>query len=147
MLKNKSILWVVGLLLVVGGLLAWPMFSNTPEDNNNITGVRCLVNESFHIHPHLQILVNDTAEILPTGIGIEPGCIREIHTHAADGDIHIESAADRGYKFSDFLLVWKQPLDRSGYTLKMTVDGILSTDTSFVMKDKQQIIFNYTKIQ
>ena len=147
MLKNKSILWILGLLLVVGGLLAWPMFSNTSEDNDNVTGVRCLVNESFHIHPHLQILVDGISEVLPGNLGVEPGCIRELHTHATDGDIHIESATDRGYRLSDFLLVWKQPLERSGYTLKMTVDGIETTDTSFVMKDKQQIILNYTKIQ
>ncbi len=149
MLKNKSILWVIGLVIVALGLLIVPSFlkGSDSNDTNGISGVPCIYSEAFHIHPHLQILVDGQEEIIPAGIGIEPGCTREIHTHGPDGEIHIEAAKDRGFKFSDFLSVWGKPLERSGYVLKMTVDGTGTTDTSFVLQDKQHIIFNYTKIQ
>jgi len=45
-----------------------------------------------------------------------------------------------------FLSVWSKSLERSGYTLKMTVDGAETTDSGFVMKDKQQIVLNYTTL-
>ena len=149
MLKNKSVFLVVGLVVVVVSLLIVQSFlsGSDSNDTNNVSGVPCIYNEAFHIHPHLQILVNGQEEIISASIGIEPGCTREIHTHKQDGEIHIEAAKDRGFKFSDFLSVWGKSLERPGYTIKMTVNGAETTDTGFVMKDKQQIILNYTKTQ
>lgn len=108
-------------------------------------GAPCLTSEIFHIHPHLQILVDGKAEPLPGNIGILPGCTRELHTHATDGIIHVESAVDRGYTFADFLSVWGKSLFRNGYTLKMTVDGQETSALDFVLKDGQQITLEYTK--
>ena len=43
--------------------------------------------------------------------------------------------------------VWGQPLQRDGYTLEMTVDGQPNTDFgNLVLKDKQEIVLNYSKI-
>ncbi len=108
--------------------------------------VPCLVSEVFHIHPHLQILVDGKEELVPANIGIIPGCTYELHTHATDGIIHVESAVDRGYVFADFLSLWKKPLLREGYTLKMTVDGEKSLNPNFILKDGQKILLEYNKI-
>jgi len=133
---------------VVLGLFIVPslLSGNDSNDTSDVSGVYCIYSEVFHIHPHLQILVDGVEEIVPANIGIELGCTRELHTHEPDGEIHIEAAKDRGYKFSDFLSVWGKSLERSGYTLKMTVDGAETTDSGFVMKDKQQIVLNYTTL-
>ena len=140
---------VGGLVIVALGLFIVPslLSGSDSNDTSDTSGVPCIYSEVFHIHPHLQILVDGKEEAIPAGIGIEPGCTRELHTHEPDGEIHIEAAKDWGYKFSDFLSVWGKSLERTGYTLKMTVDDAETTDTGFVMKDKQHILLNYTKIQ
>ena len=79
----------------------------------------------FHIHAHLTIFVNGAARQLPAGIGI-PGaraqatpegpfissgtCFYWLHTHAADGIIHIESPVQRTYTLGDFFDEWGEPL-------------------------------------
>lgn len=118
--------------------------SQRAESGNK--GVPCLTSEVFHIHPHLTISVDGKEELIPANLGIIPGCTYELHTHATDGIIHVESAVDRGYVFADFLSLWKKPLLREGYTLKMTVDGEESLNPNFILKDGQKIILRYTKI-
>jgi len=144
MLKNKSILLIGGVALVAIGVLLWPSISG---EEKLIERVQCITSERFHIHTELKIFVDGQEEVVPANIGIKPGCTRELHTHDIDGEIHVESAVDRGYKFSDFLWAWDESLDRPGYSLVMTVDGEETTNPDFVMKDKQQIVLNYTKNQ
>jgi hypothetical protein len=85
----------------------------------------------FHIHAHLTIFVNGTPRQVPAGIGI-PGaqsqnsprgtfinggtCLYWLHTHAADGIIHIESPVHRTYTLGQVFDEWGQPLspDRIG---------------------------------
>jgi hypothetical protein len=79
-----------------------------------------------HIHAHLTIVVHGTARQVPAGIGI-PGaralgtqqgpiissgiCFYWLHTHAADGIIHIESPVHRAYTLGEFFDEWGQPLE------------------------------------
>jgi hypothetical protein len=79
----------------------------------------------FHIHAHLAIFVNGKARQVPAAIGI-PGaqaqqtpngpfittgtCFYWLHTHAADGIIHIESPVQRTYTLGEFFDEWGQPL-------------------------------------
>jgi hypothetical protein len=81
----------------------------------------------FHIHAHLTVFVNGSARQIPAGIGI-PGaqaqntpagkfivggtCFYWLHTHAADGVIHIESPVKRTYTLGDFFDEWGQPLSQ-----------------------------------
>ncbi len=80
----------------------------TAATGKDVDGISCQTNEQtiFHIHAHLTIFVNGTPRQVPAGIGI-PGaqaqssargpfisggtCFYWLHTHAADGIIHIES--------------------------------------------------------
>lgn len=126
--------------------------SQNQQAESNSKRVPCLTSEAFHIHPHLTISVDPSTgsgqaaeETVPANIGVIPGCTYELHTHATDGIIHVESAVDRGYVFADFMSLWKKPLLREGYTLKMTVDGKETLDPNFVLKDGQQILLKYTK--
>jgi hypothetical protein len=98
-----------------------------------VDGISCQTSEQtlFHIHAHLTVFVNGVARQVPAAIGI-PGaqaeqtpsgpfiasgnCFYWLHTHAADGIIHIESPVQRVYTLGDFFDEWGQPLgpDRVG---------------------------------
>ncbi len=93
----------------------------------NVDGISCQTSEQtvFHIHAHLTVFVNGSARQVPAAIGI-PGAVAQntaqgpfigsgtcfywLHTHAADGIIHIESPVHRTYTLGDFFDEWGQPL-------------------------------------
>jgi len=99
----------------------------SPSLGQTVDGITCERSEQvlFHIHARLTIYVNGKSRQVPYGIGIsEPGtqptpygrfvvrgaCFSWLHTHAADGIIHIESPTQRTYTLGDFFDIWKQPL-------------------------------------
>ncbi len=93
----------------------------------NVDGIGCQTTEQtiFHIHAHLTVFVNGSPRQVPAGIGI-PGaqsqttpsgtfitggtCLYWLHTHAADGIIHIESPVHRTYTLGEVFDEWAQPL-------------------------------------
>jgi hypothetical protein len=95
-----------------------------------IDGISCQTSEQtiFHIHTHLTIFVNGQPRQVPAGIGIPDAmaqqtqagpfadsgsCFYWLHTHAADGIIHIESPVKRTYTLGEFFDEWGQPLGPS----------------------------------
>jgi hypothetical protein len=92
-----------------------------------IDGIGCQTSEQtvFHIHTHLTVFVDGQQRQVPAGIGI-PGaraaqtpagafinsgnCFYWLHTHAADGIIHIESPVQRTYTLGEFFDEWGQSL-------------------------------------
>ena len=90
-------------------------------------GISCQTSEQtlFHIHAHLTVFVNGSARQVPAAIGI-PGAVAQstpagsfvgqgtcfywLHTHAADGIVHIESPVQRTYTLGNFFDIWGQPL-------------------------------------
>ncbi len=105
----------------------------TAATGQPVDGISCDTTEQtlFHIHAHLTVFVNGSARQIPAAIGI-PGaqaeqtpegpfiasgtCFYWLHTHAADGIIHIESPVQRTYTLGNFFDIWGQPLgpDRVG---------------------------------
>ena len=95
-----------------------------------VDGIQCQGAEQilFHIHAHLTLFVDGTARRIPDGVGI-PGaqvsatpvgpyvgsgsCFYWLHTHAADGIVHIESPVQRTYTLGNFFDVWRQQLTRT----------------------------------
>jgi hypothetical protein len=93
----------------------------------SIDGIGCQTSEQtlFHIHAHLTIFVNGSPRQIPAAVGI-PGAVAQntpqgpfigsgtcfywLHTHAADGIIHIESPVQRTYTLGEFFDEWGQPL-------------------------------------
>ncbi len=82
-----------------------------------VDGIKCQASEQslFHIHAHLTIVVNGALRQIPADVGIVTGgatgsCLYWLHTHAADGIIHIESPVRRVYTLGDFFDEWGQPL-------------------------------------
>ena len=113
--------------LEVGPNLA-PASSLSP--GQSVDGIQCEGAEQFlfHIHARLTVFVDGKPKRIPYGIGIaDPqaqryagsvfvtggACFSWLHTHAADGIIHIESPVQRTYTLGNFFDVWGQPLSRA----------------------------------
>jgi hypothetical protein len=97
------------------------------KPGQSVDGIQCNSSEqvAFHHHARLTIFVNGHSRTVPYGVGIadpqlQPGlgipfvdsgaCFSWLHTHAADGIIHIESPVTRSFTLGDFFDVWGQPL-------------------------------------
>ena len=104
--------------------------AGSPSPGQSVDGIQCQAGEqvAFHIHSRLTIFVNGKSERVPYGVGIagpqtQPGigvpfvvsgaCFSWLHTHAADGIIHIESPVQRVFTLGNFFDVWGQPLSRT----------------------------------
>jgi hypothetical protein len=108
-----------------GAALAAVDTARYPAD---IDGIKCNTTEQlkYHIHAHLAIFVDGQGRQIPAGIGIAPpqqystsgtgsfinggSCFYWLHTHAADGILHIESPNSTIYTLGQAFDVWGQPL-------------------------------------
>jgi len=92
-----------------------------------VDGVSCDSSEQvvYHIHVHLTVFVGGVQRQVPSGIGVaDPlarstpqgpfvvsgSCFYWLHTHAADGIIHVESPSQRTYTLGQFFDIWGQTL-------------------------------------
>jgi len=63
------------------------------------------IDVSTHFHIQLTITLHGSILPIPSGIGIESGCINRMHTHAGSGVIHVEHAVSESFTLEDFFLV------------------------------------------
>lgn len=95
-----------------------------------IDGIRCETGEqlAFHVHAHVRIVVRGQSREIPAGVGTArpwqvaltrrgrfvagAACFAWLHTHAADGIVHIESPEQRTFTLGQFFDLWGQPLRR-----------------------------------
>lgn len=113
----------------------------------------------LHIHPRLYLNVNGKPYFVPQNVGIEPDLwkyhaldqygmkgMAPLHTHTADGMLHVESMIIRNYTLGEFLDIWG--LDLQGETISVSVDGEPISDyRNHVLKDEESIIMNMTSSQ
>jgi len=110
----------------------------------------------FHIHPELKIIANGNEVQIPADIGIKLSCMNSLHTHSADGIIHIESPVQRDFTLGDFFAVWDKTftrdqildykVDQSSKIIMTVNDTSVDTYENTIMKDKDKIIIDYEKI-
>jgi hypothetical protein len=113
-----------GVPIPAGRVLASPMATGQAID-----AVQCSAGEqvAFHIHAHLTIFINGVAEAVPAAIGIANpkaqstpegpfigagSCFYWLHTHAADGIIHVESPVATTFILGQFFDIWGQSLGK-----------------------------------
>jgi hypothetical protein len=101
--------------------------TSTAAQGNTVDGIHCGGTEQFvtHVHAHLAVYVNGRPTQIPAGLGlVQPAlaqgsnnfygatqCYYWLHTHAADGIIHIESpSATLVFTLGNFFDIWHQPL-------------------------------------
>jgi hypothetical protein len=61
---------------------------------------------AYHIHALVGVKVNGQLYAPPANIGIGSDCMYWVHTHAADGIVHIEAPATVNPTLGDFLDLW-----------------------------------------
>ena len=88
-----------------------------PPTATAISGIECHRSEqlNYHIHSHLDVFVNGVQQQVPSNIGIlsSPSCLYWLHTHSADGIIHVEAPETREFMLGQFLDIWQQTLTNS----------------------------------
>jgi hypothetical protein len=101
--------------------------ATTTLTSKQVDGIRCAPIEqlAYHIHAHLQVYDHGKPRQLPGAIGMlgpqaqqtkygpfygATECYYWLHTHTADGIIHIESPTAAIYTLGDFFDEWGQPL-------------------------------------
>lgn len=126
------------------------MFGGLPID-----GIQCNQSEGavVHIHAHLQLFDRGRRVTVPAYIGISPAgnCLYWLHTHAADGIIHIESPVNKTFTLGEFFNIWQQPLSRTradgiaaprGHRLRVTVNGRVwpGDPRAIPLRDHEEIV-------
>jgi hypothetical protein len=102
--------------------------ADTSAAGRPVAGVSCNSGEqvAYHIHVHLAVFVNGQPRQISAGVGIATprhtvdtpvgafvdggSCFYWLHTHAADGIIHVESRTATAYTLGQFFAIWQQPL-------------------------------------
>lgn len=82
-----------------------------------VSGISCDAMEGarLHTHQHLVLIDHGKEVTIPADVGQRPArnCLYWVHTHTADGIIHIESPQPRTFTLADFFTIWGQPLNRT----------------------------------
>src|SRR5581483_8649942 len=97
--KSLAIFIGAGFLAVIIGLAL--IYSGTASKVSSLTvdGIQCNPSEQllFHVHAHLDIIINGQYYLVPAQIGITNTCYYWLHTHDVSGIIHIESPVNRDF--------------------------------------------------
>jgi hypothetical protein len=130
-------------LLLAAAVVAQSFFGGLPID-----GIHCDRMEGTveHIHANLQLFDRGRAVTVPAGIGIAQGagCLYWMHTHTADGFIHIESPVRKPFTLGEFFDVWGAELSWTQAATLAAPDGrrlsIWVNGTSWHGQDPRAIV-------
>jgi hypothetical protein len=97
----------------------------------------------LHWHPELAIYVKGVKQDLPANLGIVGSSMAPVHTHEADGVIHLEFQGlvrKSDITLGQFFKSWGKDMRSFGTNLKMTVNGKENTEyENYIMQDKDKI--------
>jgi hypothetical protein len=105
---------------------------------------------AYHIHSLVGVKVDGQLYAPPANIGIGASCMYWVHTHAADGIVHVEAPTDVSPTLGDFLNLWEEsyPDDPLLATAREAIaagevtvnDAPISSDPlGIVLEDKMRI--------
>ncbi len=108
-----ALIGVVAIVSVIGGL--WLYYGSTSKAPSALAvdGIQCNPSEQllFHVHAHLDIIINGQYFLVPAQIGILNTCYYWLHTHDVTGVIHIESPVNRNFTLGQFFDVWSKKIN------------------------------------
>jgi len=138
-MKNFLVISGITILLLAGAV--WWSKSLESSDPNIIS------TRGIHWHPELTIYVNDVKEDLPANLGIVGSSMAPVHTHEADGVIHLEFQGlvrKNDIILGQFFKSWNKDIRSFGTNVKMTVNGKENTEyENYIMQDKDKIELRY----
>ncbi len=113
---SNKLLIIIGTIVIIGGVSIY--YAKTPHQALiqsaalAIDGIGCNPMEQavFHIHAHLDIIINGVYFLVPSQIGIPGNCFYWLHTHDESGIIHIEAPMHRDFTLGQFFDIWNKKL-------------------------------------
>lgn len=151
---DKTTITIAGItVLVFAGILGTAIYNQKNFKPHRQCVSHAETASSIHIHPVLQIVIDNQPVAIPTNIGVEPTCMRALHTHDETGKIHVEYPEPFEFKLGAFFENWGQTFNQQQimdkkvddtHQITMTVDGQPNTDfENLILKDAQQIVIRY----
>jgi hypothetical protein len=110
----KKLITIVGIIAIIVGVGVYAAM--TPHallpSVRAIDGIGCNSMEqfAFHVHSHLDIIINGVYFLVPSQIGIPGNCFYWLHTHDESGKIHIEAPMLRDFTLGQFFDIWGKKL-------------------------------------
>lgn len=115
--KRKYMMIIIPVIIAVAAASIAGAILYQPPTAMAISGIECNSSEqlNYHIHSGLDVFVNGVQQQVPSNIGIlsSPSCLYWLHTHSANGIIHIEAPETREFLLGQFIDVWEQTLTNS----------------------------------
>jgi len=69
-------------------------------------------NLALHVHPFLDIFINERQVSIPANIGVGDTFMRPIHSHDSTGRLHVESTCPRVFRTEEFFEIWGEEFTR-----------------------------------
>lgn len=149
-MEKKKGFFIVGIIVtfVIGAnfMLTKPIMDQSLNDDKML----------MHIHPRLYLNIDGKPYFVPQNVGIDSDLWKDhsldqygmngvapLHTHTADGMLHVESNVVRNYTLGEFFDIWG--FDLKGKSVSVSVYGEPISDyRNHVFKDDESIIMNIT---
>lgn len=146
-MKKNVVIYAVITVIVVFGL--YFLSSGNSASGELAEAVACVDSEQplrQHIHSNLKIFVDGKEEIITPNIGLDNTCHRALHTHDADGEIHVEANDRLVYTLGLFYNVWGETIEREGKELSVSVDGLPFNANPYEisLEDGKEIVLIYS---
>ncbi|MDE1878806.1 MAG: hypothetical protein KGI07_09880 [Thaumarchaeota archaeon] len=149
-MERKKGFVILGIIVVIVIGVSFMLTKPTMDQSSNDETML------MHIHPRLYLNIDGKPYFVPQNVGIDPNLWKDhsldqygmkgmspLHTHTADGMIHVESNVVRNYTLGEFLDIWG--LDLKGKSVSVSVYGEPISDyRNHVFKDEESIIMNIT---
>ncbi|MFY9869263.1 MAG: hypothetical protein WAK17_06060 [Candidatus Nitrosopolaris sp.] len=110
----KKLITIVGIIAIIAGVGVYAAM--TPHAIlpavRAIDSIGCnsMEQSAFHVHSHLDIIINAVYFLVPSQIGIPSNCFYWLHTHDESGKIHIEASMLRDFTLGQFFDIWGKKL-------------------------------------
>lgn len=150
---DKTTIAIAGVsVLVFGGIIGLAV-NGQKNFKPREQCVQHSVSLSMHIHPVISIFVDNQPVAIAANIGVDPTCMKAIHTHDESGTLHVEYPTQHDFTLGDFFANWGQPFNSSQlmdkivndtHAITMTVDGEPNSEfEKLIFKDGQKIEIHY----
>lgn len=141
---KKIIRWIgwstFGVAIIAG--LIWLVASQPKTPEGDI-----LSRNGLHWHPELAIYVKGEKQETPANLGVGGSFMAPVHTHEADGVIHLEFQGlvrKSDITLGQFFKSWGKDMRSFGTNMKMTANGKENIEyENYIMQDKDKIELHY----
>lgn len=160
-MKQYGIIGGIAVIVLVGGIwMSNGLSEKSTDESVDESEDSILSRNGIHYHPQLEIYIHGEKQDIPANIGLV-GVHSPIHTHDADGIIHLEYEKGVVYgddtKLGNFFRIWDKEFNSNqvfNYTngpdgnVFMTVNDEPNEEfENYEMKDGDRIEIRYEKLE